>query len=186
MTAWPVSRHKIHYGRFCFGCVAPDVDKLSDTLTQKDTHFFDRTGDYDLMASHRTAAFLAQQKEFLCCPFDRLSPDQQAFVLGYLCHLAVDEVSKHLWRGQTWQSFKQIHPGVAFAALDELARQHIQNFPAVVNAVCAITVPDVIPRIPGVDLFLIEPRRSDDSSSSNAFGPKSTMPAGSDTCSNSS
>ncbi len=152
MTAWPVSCHKTHYGQFCFGCVAPDVDKLSDTLTQKDTHFFDRTGDYDLMASHRTAAFLVQQRDFLCCPFDHLPPDQQAFVLGYLCHLAVDEVSKHLWRRQTWQSFKQIHPGAAFAALDELAQQHIQNFPAVVKAVCAITVPDVIPRIPEGDL----------------------------------
>ena len=30
-----------YYGQFCFGCVAPDVDKLSSTLTQIDTHFFD-------------------------------------------------------------------------------------------------------------------------------------------------
>lgn len=147
-TQWPASCNKLLYGQFCFGCVAPDVDKLSGTLTQKETHFFDRTGNYDLMATHRTVTFLARQAEFLGRPFDSLGPDQQAFALGYLCHLAVDEVSKHLWRGETWLSFKQIQPGIAFAALDELARAQMQNFPAVVEAICSISLPVVIPRIP--------------------------------------
>jgi len=152
MTTWPESGTKTLYGQFCFGCVAPDVDKLSGTLTQKDTHFYDRSGDYELMASHRSAAFLARQADFLRGPFTSLGPEQQAFGLGYLCHLAVDEVSKHLWRRETWLSFKQIQPGTAFAALDELARQQIQVFPAVAGALCSIRVPEVISPIPLCDL----------------------------------
>lgn len=141
-----------YYGQFCFGCIAPDVDKLSATLTQKDTHFYDRTGDYDLMASHRTAAFLKHQTEFLCCPFAEMSAPAQAFGLGYLCHLCVDEVSKHMWRRETWLAFRQLHPGSAFAALDELARQRSCDYPAVTEALRSITVVDVLPRIPVTDL----------------------------------
>ena len=152
MTTWPVSCNQILYGQFCFGCIAPDVDKLSASLTQQDTHFFDRTGDYDLMASHRSAAFLRQQASFLTCPFTDQPPEAQAFVMGYLCHLCVDEVSKHMWRRETWLEFKQLHPGTAFAALDESARAQIEDFAATSQALCAITVLQVIPRIPPADL----------------------------------
>jgi hypothetical protein len=137
-----------HFNQFCFGCIAPDVDKLSPALTQKDTHFFDRTTDYDLMATHRTAAFLQRQTEFLRQPFTQMPPAAQAFVLGYLCHLCVDEVSKHLWRRDTWHRFKDIHPGSAFAALDERARQSIRDYPAIVRAIASVTVVDVIPSLP--------------------------------------
>jgi len=141
-----------HFNQFCFGCIAPDVDKLSPALTQKDTHFFDRTTDYDLMATHRTAAFLQRQPEFLRGPFPQMSPAAQAFVLGYLCHLCVDEVSKHLWRRDTWLHFKELHPGSAFAALDEQARQSIRDYPALVRAMTSVTVLDVIPSLPPADL----------------------------------
>ncbi len=141
-----------HYGQFCFGCVAPDVDKLSATLTQKDTHFFDRTTDYDLMASGRSAAFLEHQANFLCCPFTDLPADGQAFILGYLCHLAVDEVSKHMWRHDTWVRLNPIHPGASFSALDEAGRQRIHNYAAIVAAINTIKALDVIPRIPLTDL----------------------------------
>jgi hypothetical protein len=141
-----------HYGQFCFGCVAPDVDKVSTTLTQRDTHFFDRFGDYELMASHRSAAFLQQQAEFLCRPFAELCPEGQAFALGYLCHLCVDEVSKHLWRRDTWLRFKDIGPGAAFAALDEVVYQGIDNYAAITEAICSLQPFAVVPCIPGPDL----------------------------------
>jgi len=141
-----------HYGQFCFGCVAPDVDKASGSLTQKDTHFFDRTTDYELMATSRSAAFLQRQHEFLCCPFDELSPKKQVFVLGYLCHLCVDEVSKHMWRKPTWQQLNGVQIGAAFAAMDELARQQTQNYPAIIAGLRRIKVLNVIPPIPPADL----------------------------------
>ena len=155
MTTWPAAGNKTLYGQFCFGCIAPDVDKLSATLTQKDTHFFDRTGDYDLMASHRSAAFLKDQNEFLGCPFADLPVEAQAFGLGYLCHLCVDEVSKHMWRRDTWLGVKELHPGSAFAALDESARERIGDYPAVAEAIRSITMVNVIPRIPMAELARI-------------------------------
>jgi len=155
MTNWPATDDRTVYGQFCFGCVAPDLDKLSATLTQKDTHFFDRRGDYDLMATHRTAAFLRQQADFLCCSYGDLPAEAQAFVLGYLCHLCADEVSKHMWRRETWLKFKELHPGSAFAALDESARERICDYPAIAEALRSITAPEVIPRIPPADLETI-------------------------------
>jgi hypothetical protein len=148
----PVMCSHTHYGQFCFGCVAPDVDKASNTLTQKDTHFFDRTTDYELMASWRSATFLQRQNEFLDQPFIALSPEAQAFVLGYLCHLCVDEVSKHLWRRPTWQQLNGVHVGAAFAAMDELARQRTQDYAAIVDAIRRIRVPNILPAIPPTDL----------------------------------
>ncbi len=136
------------YEQFCFGCIAPDVDKLVNTLTQKDTHFFDRTGDYELMASHRSAAFIKHQADFLSRPFNQLSGQAQAFAMGYLCHLCVDEVSKHMWRRETWLKFKGIGPGPAFAALDEVARQRTQDYAAIVGAFGSVKVLDVVPVIP--------------------------------------
>ena len=76
----------------------------------------------------------------------------QAFVLGYLCHLCVDEVSKHMWRHDVWMQLKPIHPGASFAALDEAARQRIQNYPAIHDVFCSIHPVNVIPRIPLADL----------------------------------
>jgi hypothetical protein len=156
MITWPATTDdRLLYGQFCFGCVAPDVDKLSATLTQKDSHFFDRRTDYDLMATHRTSTFLRQQADFLCCPFDELPPKARAFVLGYLCHLCVDEVSKHMWRRETWLKFQGLHPGSAFAALDESARARIDDYPAIGQALQSITIQEVISAIPPADLAAI-------------------------------
>jgi len=152
MAALPVRDKKILYGQFCFGCVAVDVDKIWPGLSQRDTHFFDRSGDYEAMASRRSAAFIRRQADFLCRPFADLSPQAQAFGLGYLCHLCVDEVSKHLWRRDTWQRFRGVRPGAAFSALDEAVQQHIQDYPAIVEALCALQVIDVIPTIPRAGL----------------------------------
>jgi hypothetical protein len=148
----PVTYNCNHYGQFCFGCVAPDVDKASAALTQKETHFFDRTTNYELMATSRTAAFLQHQAEFLRRPFASFAPEEKAFVLGYLCHLAVDEVSKHMWRRPTWQQLNGVHVGAAFAAIDEAARQQTRDYPAITQALGRINVLHIIPRIPAHDL----------------------------------
>lgn len=147
---WPElsDRRRPYYGQFCFGCVAPDADKLSATLTQKDTHFFDRSDGYDCMASRRTAAFLEARSE----SFAQLAPAIQAFELGYLCHLAVDELSKHMWRRETWRHVQDLTPSSAFAALDEQARAKIQNYPAIRRAVCEMPLADFTPLIPQSDL----------------------------------
>lgn len=142
------------YGQFCFGAVAPDVDKISPPLTQKDTHFFDRSTPWALMASHRSAALVQNQADFFRQPFAQLRPPEQAFALGYLCHLCVDEVSKSMWQSETWAHFKDIGPGPTFAALDEAARRQIKAYTALVHGLCAIEPLPVIPRIPLEDLVI--------------------------------
>jgi hypothetical protein len=155
LTTWPESGDKILYGQFCFGCVAPDVDKVSSALAQKDTHFFDRSGLWALMASHRSAALIQNQADFFRRPFDQLRSAEQAFALGYLCHLCVDEVSKAMWQSETWTHFKDIGPGPTFAALDEAAREQIKDYAALVQSLHAIEPLPVIPRIPLEDLVTV-------------------------------
>ena len=43
-----------HWGQYYFGCLAPDVHKISGNLTQKDTHFFDSSSNSEYMATHRS------------------------------------------------------------------------------------------------------------------------------------
>ncbi len=80
------------YGTFLFGCLAPDVDKLCAGLEQGTTHFLpkDETGAY---AWQRSQRLLDDETAFLRAPFSGLSCEEQAFVLGYLCHVATDEIS---------------------------------------------------------------------------------------------
>jgi hypothetical protein len=57
-----------------------------------------------------------------------------------------------MWRRSTWQAFKEVGPGAAFAALDERAAQYIQNYPAIVRAINHLRILDIIPKIPITDL----------------------------------
>lgn len=150
---WPYLPHlcRPYYGHFCFGCVAPDVDKVSVKITQKDTHFFDRTTAYELMATHRSAAFIRQQADFFDRPALNLPPDELTFALGYLCHLCVDEVSKYMWQRATWRAFDETGPGPAFAALDEYAKTKMASYPAVQRAIEKLTLPHIIPAISVAD-----------------------------------
>jgi hypothetical protein len=50
----------------------------------------DEAGDW---TRRRTQHFLAHPGEFLRAPFEDLESHEQVFVLGYLCHVATDEVS---------------------------------------------------------------------------------------------
>lgn len=83
------------YGTFLFGCLAPDVDKICAGLEQGVTHFLpkDEDGTY---AWQRSQHFLDHLTDFLRAPFGELHPGEQAFVLGYLCHVAADEISGRL------------------------------------------------------------------------------------------
>jgi hypothetical protein len=87
--------NRADYGTFLFGCLAPDVDKLCAGLEQGVTHFLpkDEEGTY---AWQRSLRFLDAPTEYLRAPFGALQPGEQAFVLGYLCHVTTDEISGRL------------------------------------------------------------------------------------------
>jgi hypothetical protein len=80
------------YGAFLFGCLAPDVDKFCDGLEQSTTHFLPKDGK-NRFAWRRSARFLENTREYLHRPFCRLAAYEQAFVVGYLCHVAADEIT---------------------------------------------------------------------------------------------
>jgi hypothetical protein len=81
-----------HDGTFFFGCLAPDVDKFCDGLSQATTHFVAKDAGYEWV-NRRTRLFLDHQDEFLRAPMSTLEPVEQAFIAGYLCHVATDEVT---------------------------------------------------------------------------------------------
>jgi hypothetical protein len=83
------------YGPFLFGCLAPDVDKMCDGLEQGTTHFLpkDEAGAWTWQ---RGQHFLDHPLDFLRAPFRALPASEQAFVLGYLCHVAADEITGRL------------------------------------------------------------------------------------------
>lgn len=145
-----------HAGQFYFGNLAPDVDKLSGTLKQSDTHFFDRRTDYELMVTRRTTTFLQTQARFMQRPFDALTPPEQAFALGYLCHLATDEVSRHQWRENIYTLLQryELRLLVVFSALDAWMRLRMQQEPTIVAALDTVSPPaQLIPTVPPADLL---------------------------------
>jgi hypothetical protein len=81
-----------YYGTFLFGCLAPDVDKFCNCLEQGTTHFVakDEAGTH---VWRRSQILLEQQATLLRAPFCALNGAEQAFVMGYLCHMATDEVT---------------------------------------------------------------------------------------------
>lgn len=85
------------YGTFLFGCLAPDADKMCDGLEQGTTHFLpkDEAGEWTWQ---RGQQFLDHPLDFLRAPFEALPASEQSFVLGYLCHVASDEITGRLAR----------------------------------------------------------------------------------------
>jgi hypothetical protein len=86
------SRRSEDYGTFLFGCLAPDVDKFCVDLEQGTTHFVAKDESNAFMW-RRTRRFIEHQDDFLRAPFHSLETGEQAFVLGYLCHVATDEIT---------------------------------------------------------------------------------------------
>jgi hypothetical protein len=94
-TGWQPDDHEPSgdsYGIFLFGCLAPDVDKFCEGLPQGLTHFVAKDDGF-AWVDRRTRRFLAGPTDFLRAPFGDLAPAEQAFALGYLCHVATDEAT---------------------------------------------------------------------------------------------
>ena len=94
-----------NYGTFLFGCLAPDVDKFCHGLEQSTTHFMakDEAGTYVWLRSQR---FLEDQAGSLRAPFHALEAVEQVFVMGYLCHIATDEIT-----ARSAQTIRSEHSG---------------------------------------------------------------------------
>ena len=84
-------------GEFLYGSIAPDVSAEPNALARQDTHF---VGSYredgEAIFSRSTATFLARYEAFTVRPPRAWSDAERAFLEGYLCHLAADEVWRSL------------------------------------------------------------------------------------------
>jgi hypothetical protein len=102
------------YGAFLFGCLAPDVDKFHVRLEQETTHFVakDESGRHTWQRCQR---FLEHPDIYLRAPFGHLAAIEQAFVLGYLCHVASDEIT-----GRLAQAMRAGDPGADLPHADAL------------------------------------------------------------------
>ena len=142
------------YGAFLLGCMLVDVNGFSD-VDRRQTHFVGRPHeDGEDAFSKGSITFLSQLDTLLQRPWDGLSPSEQAFVAGYLCHLAADEA----WKDVTWRALWAmgitsadqfpIPGGVLLTAYSILSTRHYRDQAAVTAALQQATVPDVLTHVP--------------------------------------
>ena len=141
-------------GSFLLGCMLADVNAFSD-LDRRQTHFAGRPDEDGEDAFDKgSLAFLSRLDGLLQQPWGRLPPNEQAFVAGYLCHLAADEA----WKSVVWRalwamgitSAKQfpIPGGVVLTAYSVLSVKHYHDAAAVADALRPVMVPDVLTHVP--------------------------------------
>ncbi len=146
-TPWP-------YGPFLLGCVLADVNSFTE-IDRRWTHFVGRpAADGEDAFNQSCTRFLRQRSSLLPRPWNELAADDQAFVAGYLCHLAADEV----WKRFTWELMHglgidswthfPVPPGVVFTAFGVLTRQRLQRPEAVSSALVGVAVPNVLAHVP--------------------------------------
>jgi hypothetical protein len=130
-----------------------------EPIDRRQTHFVGRVEEDGTDAFEKSCDhFLSQLDGLLLSPWDSLSVADQAFVAGYLCHLAADEPWKEFgWRLLrefkivNWQDFP-IPGGVILTAFSVLSSDLFMDFPAVAKALEGAAVPRVMAHIPHASL----------------------------------
>jgi hypothetical protein len=151
------------YGEFLLGCVLVDVHAFNP-IERRTTHFAERLEGEGSYAFDRSCAnFLGQLDSLLVRPWNKLTPAEQAFVAGYLCHLAADEE----WKSFDWYLlhslgiYWQLNPPplagvklmpapaeVILTVFEVLSTELYADLPAVVSALDDVSVPDVLTHVP--------------------------------------
>ena len=144
----------VDFGAFLLGCILVDVHVCS-AVSRRTTHFSDGleiNGPYSLQRS--CTNFLSQLDKLLLRPWDRLSSNEQAFVAGYLCHLAADEEWKRFDRdsvqvlGLRWWADLPMPANIIITAFEMLTSEFYINRAAVTAALTGAVIPNVFNHIP--------------------------------------
>jgi hypothetical protein len=142
------------YGSFLLGCVLVDA-KNSDDVGRRTTHFVGRLHEDGEDAFRKSCTnFLAQLDALLVRPWHELTQEEQAFVAGYLCHLAVDEASKQMTHeamqklGISSLADLPVPGGVLLSAFAALTGELRGDFSAIASALHAVEVPLVLTHVP--------------------------------------
>jgi len=140
------------YGSFLLGCMLVDIHILNPAYRAA-THFYYEDPIETTNLKGSCHHFLAQLDEILVRPWDELTPSEQAFAAGYLCHLAADEAWKQMDResmqihGVLWWRDLPVPPGVTLRVFDELLlpRENEYHFK---QALSDTQVPDIFKHVP--------------------------------------
>jgi len=140
------------YGSFLLGCMLVDIHILYPAY-RSPTHFYQ---DDPLSKVHLNTScqnFLSQLENNLIRPWNGLSPSEQAFAAGYLCHLAADEAWKQMDResaqlnGVRWWKDLSVPPGVTLTVFDELLLPKEYSY-AFTTVLSNVLVPDIFKHVP--------------------------------------
>ncbi|HQE92937.1 MAG TPA: hypothetical protein PLH19_10855 [Anaerolineae bacterium] len=147
------------YGAFLTGNLVVDVNGFT-SVSRRTTHFvgrFDEDGEAAFTAS--CANFLKQRGRLLSRPWVELTPEERAFVAGYLCHLAADE----LWKAmsarlqQAWglnsPEDMPVPPAVVLTAFSVASHALFVDFAAVAAALDTAPLPDVFTHVAHADFL---------------------------------
>jgi len=141
------------YGSFLLGCLLVDANHFSD-VDRRQTHFVGRLDEDGADAFEKSCAnFLSQLNSLLLSAWDELTLREQAFVAGYLCHLAADET----WKAFTWRLLQPLDvtswvdfpvPGeVVLTVVSVLSSKMITDMRAVAAALNDAAIPHVLTHV---------------------------------------
>ncbi len=142
------------YGLFLLGCVIPDVSGVLRSIRRPVTHFW---GPPDAQGQRSDRDYcdnlLRQLDNVLVQPWRTLERTGQAFVAGYLCHLAADEEWKEFRRRlqDAWVNSCSDSPwreGVVYSVVSIQSREMFAGIAEVTAAVDGVTVPDLFTHVP--------------------------------------
>ena len=147
------------YGAFLTGNLVVDVNSFT-TVARRTTHFVGRLDeDGDAAFTKSCANFLNQRERLLQHPWGDLTPEERAFVTGYLCHLAADEPWKALGvrlqqlLGLNSLQDMPVPPAVALTAFSVLSHALFVDFAAVTATLDTALLPDVFTHVAHADFL---------------------------------
>jgi hypothetical protein len=141
------------YGAFLMGCILVDVHAFHP-VDRRAAHLVGRVEE-DGEAAYRSscANFLQQKDRLLRRPWASLARGEQAFLAGYLCHLAVDECWKELGKNlfdrlgiSDWIDFP-IPGDLGLTVFDNLCFPRLVDPARAGAALAAAPIPDVFTHI---------------------------------------
>lgn len=141
------------YGCFLTGCVLVDVHVFHD-IDRRKTHFVGRFEEGKDAYSKSCSNFLDQLDTLLNHPWNDMTRAEQAFVMGYLCHLAADECWKELGchvfekLGITSWVDLPVPFDVLLTAFDFLSRRVLIDPATAFTALQNSPIPDVFRHVP--------------------------------------
>lgn len=151
------------YGEFLLGCALVDVHAFCN-IERRVTHFAERLKENGPFAFNKSCTnFLSRLDGLLVRPWNELTHAEQAFVAGYLCHLAADEDWKQFdwYLLHTLGIYWWIDPSplvgvklmpaptnVVLTAFEVLSSKLYVDFSTVVLALDDVSIPNVLTHIP--------------------------------------